>query len=117
MRLPPPIFANRRSFDNAGKLDSNNRVALDSRPTRRRMFLGSKVNRRQYRRAGRGNSVEELVYLLKWNSEDELKEKMGAFLKDPRWLEARDKSEANCKLAVSFASKDLNPVCLFREMK
>jgi NIPSNAP len=63
-----------------------------------------------------GKSVEELVYLLKWNSEDERKEKMGAFLKDPRWLDARDKSEANGKLVESFTSKDLNPVP-FSEMK
>jgi hypothetical protein len=29
-RLPPPVFANRRSFDEACNLDSKNRVALDS---------------------------------------------------------------------------------------
>jgi NIPSNAP len=63
-----------------------------------------------------GKSVEELVYLLKWNSEEERKEKMGAFLRDSRWLDARDKSEAYGKLVESFTSKDLNPVP-FSEMK
>ena len=63
-----------------------------------------------------GKSVDELIYLLRWNSEDERKAKMGSFLSDPRWLEARDKSEANGKLIESFASKDLHPAS-FSDMK
>jgi NIPSNAP len=63
-----------------------------------------------------GKSVDELVYLLRWDSDEERKTKMGSFLKDPRWIEARDKSEANGKLIESFASKDLHPAS-FSEMK
>jgi NIPSNAP len=63
-----------------------------------------------------GKSVDELIYLLRWDSDEERKTKMGSFLKDPRWIEARDKSEANGKLIESFASKDLYPAS-FSEMK
>jgi hypothetical protein len=54
-----------------------------------------------------GKVIEELIYLLRWDSEEERKAKMGKFLGDSRWLEARDKSEANGKLVESFTSKDL----------
>ncbi|MEH2482288.1 hypothetical protein V1282_005645 [Nitrobacteraceae bacterium AZCC 2146] len=53
--------------------------------------------------------MDELVYLLRWASHDERKQKMAEFLKDPRWLQARDDSEKNGKLVDSFTSKDLQP--------
>jgi hypothetical protein len=55
-------------------------------------------------------STDELTYLLRWSSAEERQEKMGSFTKDPRWIEARDKSEVNGKLVASFVSKDLSPV-------
>ncbi|MGF6244794.1 MULTISPECIES: NIPSNAP family protein [Paraburkholderia] len=55
------------------------------------------------------DSKSELIYLLKWNSEAERAEKMGAFLKDPRWLEAKLSSERDGPIVESFSAKTLTP--------
>jgi NIPSNAP len=51
----------------------------------------------------------ELIYLLKWNSEAERADKMGAFLKDSRWLGAKLSSERDGPIIESFSSKTLKP--------
>jgi NIPSNAP len=52
---------------------------------------------------------DELVYLLRWNNDEERNAKMDAFLADPRWIEGRDKSEVNGKLVESLSTKLLSP--------
>jgi NIPSNAP len=52
---------------------------------------------------------EEVVYIIPWNSDAERAEKMGKFAKDPRWLEAKQASEANGPIVVSFSSTSMNP--------
>jgi hypothetical protein len=51
----------------------------------------------------------ELVYLLRWDSERKRDEKMAAFLKDPRWLDAKAHSECDGPIVESFATKPLRP--------
>jgi NIPSNAP len=58
---------------------------------------------------GPNRERDELVYLLRWNSDEERKTKMDAFLADPRWIQGRDKSEVSGKLVESLSTKLLRP--------
>jgi hypothetical protein len=58
---------------------------------------------------GSSNGKDELVYILRWESDAQRAEKMGAFAKDQRWLDAKDSSEKDGPIVESFSSKSLHP--------
>jgi hypothetical protein len=56
-----------------------------------------------------GESHQELTYFLAWESLAEREEKWGAFVADPDWHEARDKSEADGQIVANIVSQILAP--------
>jgi hypothetical protein len=56
-----------------------------------------------------GESNQDLIYILQWESLAERDAKFGTFQKDPEWLEARRKSEENGPLVASITNSILSP--------
>ena len=56
-----------------------------------------------------GESNNDLVYILQWDSLAERDARFGAFQKDPEWIEARRKSEEDGPLLTSITNSILNP--------
>lgn len=56
-----------------------------------------------------GESNQDLVYLLKWESLADREKKFAAFQSDPEWIEARRKSEENGTLVASISNSILAP--------
>jgi len=56
-----------------------------------------------------GESNHELTYFLAWESLAEREKKWGAFVADPEWHEARDKSEADGQIVASISNQILAP--------
>lgn len=56
-----------------------------------------------------GESNQDLVYMLKWESMAERDRIFAAFRNDPEWLEARRKSEENGPLVASITNSILAP--------
>ncbi len=56
-----------------------------------------------------GESNNDLVYILKWDSLDERAKRFAAFQHDPDWIAARTKSEADGPLVASLANQILTP--------
>jgi len=56
-----------------------------------------------------GESNQELTYLVAWESLAEREQKWSAFVADPEWHEARDKSEADGPIVASISNQILAP--------
>jgi hypothetical protein len=56
-----------------------------------------------------GESNNDLILILQWESLAERELKFGAFLKDPEWLQARRKSEENGALEATITNTILVP--------
>ncbi len=56
-----------------------------------------------------GESNQELTYFLAWEALAERETKWGAFVADPDWHEARDKSEADGQIVANIVSQILAP--------
>ena len=56
-----------------------------------------------------GESNNELIYFLAWESLAERETKWGAFAKDPDWIKARDESERDGPLVGNIRSQLLKP--------
>jgi hypothetical protein len=56
-----------------------------------------------------GESSNDLVYILQWDSLAERDARFAAFQKDPEWIEARRKSEEDGPLLTSITNSILNP--------
>jgi hypothetical protein len=56
-----------------------------------------------------GESNNDLLLILQWESLAEREQKFGAFLKDPEWLEARRKSEEDGPIDASITNTILVP--------
>ena len=56
-----------------------------------------------------GESSSDLVYMLQWESLADRDKKFGAFARDPEWIEARTKSEADGPIVASITNSILMP--------
>lgn len=56
-----------------------------------------------------GDSNQELMYFLAWESLAEREKKWGAFVADPEWAEARAKTEADGQIVANIVSQILAP--------
>ena len=56
-----------------------------------------------------GESHQELTYFLAWESLAEREKKWGAFVADPDWREALNKSEADGQIVANIVSQILAP--------
>lgn len=56
-----------------------------------------------------GESNQDLIYMLKWESLADREKKFAAFQSDPEWIEARRKSEENGPLVASVSNSILAP--------
>jgi len=56
-----------------------------------------------------GESNQDLVYLLAWESLAERERKWGAFMSDPEWIAARTESERSGPIVASISNSILQP--------
>jgi hypothetical protein len=56
-----------------------------------------------------GESNQDLLYILQWESLADREKKFASFQADPEWIEARRKSEENGPLLFSFSNSILAP--------
>ena len=56
-----------------------------------------------------GESNQDLIYILQWDSHADRDSKFGAFQRDPEWIEARRKSEEDGLIVASIANSMLMP--------
>jgi hypothetical protein len=56
-----------------------------------------------------GESNQDLVYILRWESLAERDKRFAAFQSDPEWIEARRKSEEDGPLLASISNSILTP--------
>jgi hypothetical protein len=56
-----------------------------------------------------GESNQDLIYILQWESLGEREQKFASFQADPEWIEARRKSEENGPLLTSFSNTIMTP--------
>jgi heme-degrading monooxygenase HmoA len=56
-----------------------------------------------------GESNNDFIYMLKWDSLDDRARRFAAFQADPEWAAARAKSETDGPLVHSLANTILNP--------
>jgi len=56
-----------------------------------------------------GNSNQDLIYLLAWESLAEREKKMGAFMSDPEWIAARAETEKDGQIVASLSNQILQP--------
>ncbi len=56
-----------------------------------------------------GESNQDLIYILQWESLAQREKCFAAFQSDPEWIEARRKSEADGPLVASIANSILTP--------
>jgi hypothetical protein len=56
-----------------------------------------------------GESNQDLIYILQWDSLAEREKRFAAFQADPEWIEARRKSEENGPLLSSFSNSIMAP--------
>jgi len=56
-----------------------------------------------------GESNQDLIYILQWESLAEREKCFGEFQKDPEWIEARRKSEEAGPIVASIANSILTP--------
>ncbi len=58
---------------------------------------------------GIGESNQDLIYMLQWESLADREKRWGAFASDPEWLAARRKTEENGPLLSSLSNSILHP--------
>ena len=56
-----------------------------------------------------GQSNQDFIYILRWDSLDERARKFAAFQQDPEWVAARAKSEGDGPLVASLENEILSP--------
>ena len=56
-----------------------------------------------------GESNQDLIYILQWDSFADRDAKFGAFQRDPEWIEARRKSEEDGPIIASIANSIMMP--------
>ena len=56
-----------------------------------------------------GESNQDLIYILQWESLADRDKRFAAFQSDPEWIEARRKSEDDGPLVASIANTILTP--------
>jgi hypothetical protein len=56
-----------------------------------------------------GESNQDLIYILQWESLDDRDKRFAAFLADPEWIEARRKSEEDGPLVASISNTIMTP--------
>ncbi|HTT77598.1 MAG TPA: NIPSNAP family protein [Candidatus Binataceae bacterium] len=56
-----------------------------------------------------GESNQDLIYILQWDSLDEREKRWATFQADPEWIEARRKSEETGPLLSSFSNSIMTP--------
>ena len=56
-----------------------------------------------------GESNNDLTYMIRWDSMGDRETRWGAFVADPEWHAARDKSEADGLIIANVASQFLSP--------
>ena len=56
-----------------------------------------------------GESNNDLTYMIRWDSMADREKRWSAFLADPEWHAARDKSEADGLILANISSQFLNP--------
>ncbi len=56
-----------------------------------------------------GESNQDLIYILQWDSWAEREKRFASFQSDPEWIEARRKSEENGPLVASITNTMMNP--------
>lgn len=56
-----------------------------------------------------GESNQDLVYMLQWESLSDREKKFASFQSDPEWIEARRKSEEGGPLVASISNSILTP--------
>jgi len=54
------------------------------------------------------NTMQEIVYVLRFESYDDLERRWKAFLADPEWIEAKKQSEADGPLGASLQRRILS---------
>ncbi|HLH77053.1 MAG TPA: NIPSNAP family protein [Candidatus Binataceae bacterium] len=58
---------------------------------------------------GIGQSNQDLIYILGWESLAERDQKWAAFQRDPEWIAARDASEASGPIVANISNSILYP--------
>ena len=56
-----------------------------------------------------GESNQQLIYLLQWESLAEREEKWGAFMADPEWQQKRAESEKDAAIVANVSSQIITP--------
>ncbi len=56
-----------------------------------------------------GESNQQLIYLLAWESLAEREQKWGAFQSDPEWIEKRAQTEAEKPIVANVSSQIITP--------
>jgi hypothetical protein len=56
-----------------------------------------------------GESNNDLTYMIRWDSMADREARWSAFLADPDWIAARDRSEADGPILANVSSQFLNP--------
>jgi hypothetical protein len=56
-----------------------------------------------------GESNQDLIYILQWESHADREKRFAAFQSDPEWIEARRKSEEDGPLVTSISNTVLTP--------
>ena len=56
-----------------------------------------------------GESNQQLIYMLKWESLAEREKKWGAFQSDPEWIEKRGQTEAEKPIVANVSSQIIAP--------
>lgn len=56
-----------------------------------------------------GESNQELIYLLAWESLAERERKWSAFIADPEWIAVRDETEKDGPIVATLANSILQP--------
>lgn len=74
-----------------------------------RLFEKHGVKQIGYWTVAIGESNQDLIYILEWESLAQRDANLAAFQADPEWIEARRKSEENGPLVASIANSILRP--------
>lgn len=61
-----------------------------------------------------GPSNNDLTYLIEWQSLAEREQKWTAFVSDPEWQQAKEKSELDGPIVANIANSFLQPTRFFR---
>jgi hypothetical protein len=74
-----------------------------------RLFEKHGIKQVAFWTVGIGESNQDLIYILQWESMTERDSRFAAFQADPEWIEARRRSEENGPLVASIANSILRP--------